>query len=53
MFNQQELQVLLGGVDTPIDIDDWRANTLYGGSFDNAHPTIAMFWAVRAVPLSS
>ncbi|KZV60925.1 HECT-domain-containing protein [Peniophora sp. CONT] len=46
MFNQQELQVLLGGVDTPIDIDDWRAHTKYGGLFDNAHPTVAAFWSI-------
>ena len=49
MFNQQELQVLLGGVDTPIDIDDWRAHTKYGGLFDNAHPTVAAFWSVRSL----
>ncbi|KAI8978888.1 HECT-domain-containing protein [Trametes punicea] len=46
MFNQQELQILLGGVDTPIDIDDLRAHTQYGGLYDDHEPTIEMFWSV-------
>lgn len=44
MFNQQELQILIGGVDTAIDIDDLRANTVYGGLYDENEPTIQMFW---------
>jgi ubiquitin-protein ligase E3 C len=47
MFNQQELQVLLGGVNTPIDIDDLRRNTNYGGLYDAEQPTIQAFWKVR------
>ncbi|KAJ8508844.1 hypothetical protein ONZ45_g8914 [Pleurotus djamor] len=46
MFNQQELQILLGGVNTPIDVDDLRANTVYGGLYDEKHPTIVAFWKV-------
>jgi ubiquitin-protein ligase E3 C len=46
MFNQQELQVLLGGVNTPIDIDDLRRNTNYGGLYDAEQPTIQAFWKV-------
>lgn len=46
MFNQQELQILLGGVNSPIDLDDLRANTQYGGLYDDHQPTIAMFWDV-------
>ncbi len=46
MFNQQELQVLLGGVNTPIDITDLRQNTVYGGLYDNQEPTIVAFWRV-------
>jgi ubiquitin-protein ligase E3 C len=49
MFNQQELQVLLGGVNAPVDIDDLRANTTYGGLYDNGHATIEAFWRVRIV----
>jgi hypothetical protein len=47
MFNQQELQVLLGGVNTPIDIEDLRRNTFYGGLYDDQEPTIVAFWKVR------
>ena len=46
MFNQQELQMLLGGVNTPIDLDDLRRNTNYGGLFDDQEPTIVAFWKV-------
>ncbi|TFK46201.1 HECT-domain-containing protein [Heliocybe sulcata] len=46
MFNQQELQILLGGVDTPIDFEDLRAHTNYGGLYDDGHETIVMFWNV-------
>ena len=48
MFNQQELQVLLGGVNTPIDIDDLRRHTNYGGAFNTEDATIRAFWRVRA-----
>lgn len=46
MFNQQELQVLLGGVNTPIDINDLRQHTNYGGLYDDGEPTIVAFWKV-------
>jgi len=46
MFNQQELQVLLGGVNTPIDIEDLRRHTNYGGLFSDEQPTIRAFWKV-------
>lgn len=46
MFNQQELQILLGGVNAPVDVDDLRANTNYGGLFDDNEATIKMFWEV-------
>jgi|SRR6266404_6694441 len=46
MFNQQELQVLLGGVNTPVDLDDLRRNTNYGGLYSNEEPTIRNFWKV-------
>ena len=47
MFNQQELQVLLGGVNTPIDIEDLKRHTNYGGLFNDQEPTIRAFWKVR------
>nr|GAT53416.1 HECT-domain-containing protein [Mycena chlorophos] len=46
MFNQQELQQLIGGTDQPIDIDDLAGNTQYGGLYDANHPTIVSFWRV-------
>ncbi|KAG8812122.1 hypothetical protein FRC17_002178 [Serendipita sp. 399] len=46
MFNQQELRILVGGAEEPIDVDDWQANSVYGGLFDENHPTVNMFWNV-------
>ena len=46
MFNQQELQILLGGVNAPIDLDDLRAHTQYGGLYGAQEPTIQLFWQV-------
>jgi hypothetical protein len=46
MFIQQEVQILIGGVDSPIDLDDLRHNTNYGGQYDDAHPVIVTFWQV-------
>ncbi|KAI0771097.1 HECT-domain-containing protein [Trametes elegans] len=46
MFNQQELQILLGGVNAPIDLEDLRAHTQYGGLYDDHEPTIEIFWSV-------
>ncbi|KAG2038220.1 hypothetical protein BDR03DRAFT_999556 [Suillus americanus] len=46
MFNQQELQLLLGGVNAPVDVQDLRAHTQYGGLYDNDESTIQTFWKV-------
>ena len=51
MFNQSELQTLVGGESGDIDVSDLRRNTLYGGLYvigdDNEeHPTIKLFWEV-------
>ncbi|KAH9920431.1 uncharacterized protein B0H18DRAFT_1191801 [Fomitopsis serialis] len=46
MFNQQELQILLGGVNSPIDLDDLRQNTNYGGLYDDHESTIQLFWRI-------
>ncbi|KAI9246715.1 hypothetical protein BDA99DRAFT_592324 [Phascolomyces articulosus] len=35
MFNQAELQVLLGGASVPIDLEDLRAHTVYSGFTEN------------------
>ncbi|KAH7383387.1 E3 ubiquitin-protein ligase NEDD4 [Pyrenochaeta sp. MPI-SDFR-AT-0127] len=49
MFNQSELQTLVSGTRTSIDVEDLRRNTIYGGTYvigDDGleHPTIELFW---------
>ena len=51
MFNQQELQILLGGVNSPIDLDDLRGSTQYGGLYNDHEYTIQLFWQVRRMRL--
>ncbi|KAF1845300.1 uncharacterized protein K460DRAFT_366176 [Cucurbitaria berberidis CBS 394.84] len=51
MFNQSELQTLISGTRTSIDIEDLRRNTMYGGTYvigDDGleHPTIQLFWKI-------
>ncbi|CAD6568342.1 MAG: hypothetical protein ASARMPREDX12_001374 [Alectoria sarmentosa] len=51
MFNQSELQTLVGGASSEISVSDLRANTQYGGLYaigdDGAeHPCVQMFWKV-------
>jgi ubiquitin-protein ligase E3 C len=51
MFNQSELQTLVGGTSSSIDIEDLRRNTIYGGTYvigDDGleHPTIQLFWKI-------
>ncbi|KAI9889688.1 MAG: hypothetical protein M1814_005089 [Vezdaea aestivalis] len=51
MFNQNELQTLVSGTASEIDVADLREHTLYGGVYvigdDNQeHPTIQLFWQV-------
>lgn len=51
MFNQQELQVLIGGTEEPVDIDDLKRNCIYGGVYDSDHAVVQRFW--RASTLSA
>jgi len=51
MFNQSELQTLIGGDSSQLDIDDLRRNTIYGGVYQIGddgleHPSVRYFWAV-------
>ena len=62
MFNQSELQTLIGGAAAPIDIADLRRHTVYGGRYaphanplalgddptDHRadHPSVQLFWNV-------
>lgn len=49
MFNQKELQKLVGGDSSELDIADLRRNTQYGGLYSIGddgleHPTVQLFW---------
>jgi ubiquitin-protein ligase E3 C len=51
MFNQSELQRLIGGDSTEINVDDLERNTIYSGLYERGdsssdHPTIQLFWQV-------
>ena len=51
MFNQSELQTLVGGASSEISVADLRANTQYGGLYaigDDGleHPSVQLFWKV-------
>ncbi len=51
MFNQTELQMLVSGTSTSIDIDDWHRHTEYGGVYvigddQQEHPSVVHFWHV-------
>lgn len=56
MFNQGELQRLVGGDAIEIDVNDLRRNTVYSGIYvlgddQQDHPTIKLFWEVlEAMP---
>ena len=51
MFNQSELQTLVGGASSEISVSDLRANTQYGGVYaigddGKEHPSVQLFWKV-------
>ena len=51
MFNQSELQTLVGGAQAEIDVEDLRRNTVYGGTYSIGtdgleHPSVQLFWKV-------
>lgn len=51
MFNQSELQTLIGGAQAGIDVQDLRRHTQYGGVYvigDDGleHPSVKLFWSV-------
>ncbi|KAF9125060.1 hypothetical protein BGW39_007686 [Mortierella sp. 14UC] len=45
MFNQQELQVMLGGAQTGISLQDLQQNVVYS-NFEKTDSTIEYFWSV-------
>lgn len=51
MFNQNELQRLVGGDSSEIDVEDLRRHTTYSGVYavgddGREHPTVQLFWEV-------
>jgi ubiquitin-protein ligase E3 C len=51
MFNRNELQRLVGGDSSEIDVEDLRRHTVYSGVYaigddGEEHPTVQLFWRV-------
>ncbi|OWF54780.1 ubiquitin-protein ligase E3C-like [Mizuhopecten yessoensis] len=46
MFDHHELQVLISGAITPVNIEDLQHHTNYSGGYTDSHPIIQMFWKV-------
>lgn len=46
MFDPRELQILISGAPTPIDIDDLMAHTNYSAGYSATHPTVEIFWQI-------
>jgi len=45
-FSYRELQVLISGAFTPVDLEDLKKNTVYSGGYTSTHPVINHFWQV-------
>ncbi|KDO25661.1 hypothetical protein SPRG_08960 [Saprolegnia parasitica CBS 223.65] len=48
MFSPTELQMLIGGATRDVDVDDWKANTNYGGGYHPSQPIVQWFWDIVA-----
>ncbi|KAJ3307475.1 hypothetical protein HDV03_000123 [Kappamyces sp. JEL0829] len=46
MFSESELQVLLGGEATSINVQEMQTHVVYDDVYDRDHPTIKLFWKV-------
>jgi ubiquitin-protein ligase E3 C len=53
MFSPPEIQILVSGDNTGINIEDMKANVVYNGVYDIEHPTIKLFWTVVEQDLKS
>ncbi|RKP25453.1 hypothetical protein SYNPS1DRAFT_22587 [Syncephalis pseudoplumigaleata] len=49
LFDMLELQGLIGGAYKPIDVEDLRRHTVYGGDYHDEDPVILRFWRVFAI----
>ncbi|CAN8003913.1 unnamed protein product [Ixodes hexagonus] len=48
LFAPHELQVLISGAQSPVDLEDLRQHTHYEGGYTADHPVICAFWRVLA-----
>ncbi|XP_014775603.1 ubiquitin-protein ligase E3C [Octopus bimaculoides] len=46
MFDEHELQELISGANTPVNLEDLKQHTNYSGGFTAEHPVIEIFWKV-------
>ncbi|KAG7379626.1 hypothetical protein PHYBOEH_011820 [Phytophthora boehmeriae] len=46
MFAPAELQMLIGGSATNIDVQDWQQNTVYGGGYHPSQRFVEWFWEI-------
>uniref|UniRef100_M4BPZ5 HECT-type E3 ubiquitin transferase n=1 Tax=Hyaloperonospora arabidopsidis (strain Emoy2) TaxID=559515 RepID=M4BPZ5_HYAAE len=46
MFAPAEVQMLIGGTATNIDVDDWERHTQYGGGYHPSQAVIQWFWEI-------
>lgn len=48
LFAPHELQVLISGAQSPVDLEDLRQHTHYEGGYTANHPVVRAFWKVVA-----
>ena len=46
LFNEPELQVLISGTQSPLDVDDLKQHTRYSGGYYSADKHIGRFWKI-------
>ena len=46
LFTEDEIQKLISGTSSSIDVDEWKKYTKYIGGFDSNSKMIKMFWKV-------
>ncbi|KAF2366386.1 HECT domain [Trinorchestia longiramus] len=47
LFDWRELQTMISGSATPVDIADLKKNANYSGDYNAKHKTIKLFWQLR------
>ncbi|XP_018496472.1 ubiquitin-protein ligase E3C [Galendromus occidentalis] len=46
LFDPKELQILISGAKSAMNLADWRKNTVYANGYSDDHPVIENFWRV-------